>query len=100
MGREVNYCVVGSVLMGKGFVSPAIVTAEKHWAMVQRETFGTLLYVMKFNQFAEAVKCQNEVAQLLVVKKIPAEGVRRGLVSDKITCAVRLISLIGMWTYR
>ncbi len=45
------------------FVEPTIAQVENHWEIVQRETFGPLLYVMKFKDFGEAVAMQNDVPQ-------------------------------------
>ena len=54
----------GQVLDQPGyFVEPAIVRAENHWPVVQRETFGPILYVMPFTELEEAIALQNAVPQ-------------------------------------
>jgi aldehyde dehydrogenase (NAD+) len=54
----------GQVLDQQGnFVEPAIVTAENHWPIVQRETFAPILYVMPFTELDEAIALQNAVPQ-------------------------------------
>jgi aldehyde dehydrogenase (NAD+) len=45
------------------FVEPTIATADHGWHLVQRETFGPLLYVMKFDTLENAIVMQNEVSQ-------------------------------------
>ncbi len=45
------------------FVEPTIATAANDWELVQRETFGPLLYVMKFAGLKNAITMQNEVSQ-------------------------------------
>lgn len=53
----------GKAIEGKGFfVEPAIIEAENHWDVVQRETFGPILYVMKYKTLDEAIVLQNESA--------------------------------------
>ena len=58
----------GEVLDGPGYesgtyVRPCIAEAENHYEIVQEETFGPILYVMKFKTFDEAVAMQNGVPQ-------------------------------------
>ncbi len=58
----------GEVLSGPGYesgcyVRPAIVTAENHWPVVQRETFAPILYVLKYKTIEEAIALQNGVPQ-------------------------------------
>jgi aldehyde dehydrogenase (NAD+) len=54
----------GHVLNRPGyFVEPTIVRAENHWPVVQRETFGPILYVMTFRTMEEAIALQNAVPQ-------------------------------------
>ncbi len=45
------------------YVEPTIAAAENKWALVQRETFGPLLYVMKFETLEDAIAMQNDVSQ-------------------------------------
>lgn len=58
----------GEVLTGPGYesgcyVRPAIVTAENHWPVVQRETFAPILYVLRYRTIEEAIALQNGVPQ-------------------------------------
>lgn len=41
------------------FVEPTLVEAQNDWEVVQRETFGPILYVMKFKTIEEAIEMQN-----------------------------------------
>lgn len=53
----------GNALTMKGFyVEPTLVEAENDWEVVQRETFGPILYVMKYNTLQEAIQMQNQSA--------------------------------------
>jgi len=50
----------GNAIKGTGFfVEPAIIEAQNDWEVVQRETFGPILYVMKYATLAEAIAMQN-----------------------------------------
>lgn len=50
----------GNVIKREGFfVEPAIIEAENHWDVVQRETFGPILYIMKYKTVDEAIAMQN-----------------------------------------
>ena len=61
-GGEVLYG--GQALEQPGFfVEPALVLAENDWDVVQRETFGPILYVMTFRTLDEALVIQNSVPQ-------------------------------------
>ncbi len=42
------------------FVEPTLIEAENHWDIVQHETFGPILYVMKFKTLDDAINMQNE----------------------------------------
>jgi aldehyde dehydrogenase (NAD+) len=54
----------GQILDQPGFfVEPAIVKAENHWPVVQRETFAPILYVMPFEALEDAIALQNGVPQ-------------------------------------
>jgi aldehyde dehydrogenase (NAD+) len=59
----------GQVLQGKGFetgtyVQPAIVEAENHYPTVQAETFGPILYLIKYaGPVEKAIALQNGVRQ-------------------------------------
>lgn len=50
----------GNVLDRPGFfVEPTLIEANNDWEVVQHETFGPILYVMKFNHLDEAIAMQN-----------------------------------------
>jgi len=59
----------GTVLTGKGYESgcyvvPALVEAENHLPIVQEETFGPLLYLIRYSgDLSEAIALQNGVRQ-------------------------------------
>lgn len=50
----------GNVIQGPGcFVEPTIIEAENDWDVVQRETFGPILYLMQYKTLDEAIAMQN-----------------------------------------
>lgn len=50
----------GKVLDRPGFfVEPTLIAAENNWDIVQQETFGPILYVMKYQKLEEAIAAQN-----------------------------------------
>ncbi len=59
----------GEVLMDQGYESgcyvvPAIVAAENHYPIVQQETFGPILYLIRYaGEVTEAIALQNDVRQ-------------------------------------
>jgi aldehyde dehydrogenase (NAD+) len=55
----------GGARPGPGFfVEPTIVRAANNdWPVVQRETFGPILYVMRYRELSEAIAMQNAVPQ-------------------------------------
>jgi aldehyde dehydrogenase (NAD+) len=54
----------GKILDRAGyFVEPAIVRAQNHWPVVQRETFAPILYLMTYRTMDEAIEMQNAVPQ-------------------------------------
>jgi len=54
----------GHVLNRPGhFAEPTIVRAQNHWPIVQRETFGPILYIMTFRTIEDAIAMQNDVPQ-------------------------------------
>ncbi|TDS14101.1 L-piperidine-6-carboxylate dehydrogenase [Sphingobacterium paludis] len=61
--------VEGQVLQGEGYesncyVKPAIAEVENHYAIVQKETFAPILYLIKYRgEVSEAIALQNAVAQ-------------------------------------
>ncbi len=63
-----KFLVEGKVLSGADFksgcyVQPCIAEVENEWPIVQQETFAPILYVMKYNQLAQAIAMQNNVPQ-------------------------------------
>jgi aldehyde dehydrogenase (NAD+) len=62
-GGEIVYG--GAARSGPGFfVEPTIVrSASNAWPVVQRETFGPILYVMRYRDLPEAIAMQNAVPQ-------------------------------------
>ena len=64
-----NVLVEGSVLSGDGFesgcyVKPSIAEAENHFDIVQEETFGPILYLIKYSgEIDNAIELQNGVVQ-------------------------------------
>jgi aldehyde dehydrogenase (NAD+) len=76
----------GEVLVGPGnFVTPALVRAENHWELVQRETFGPILYVMRFRELDEAIALHNDVPQ----------GLSSALFTNNLRHAERFLSGVG-----
>ena len=54
----------GERLKGPGnFISPAIAVANNDWDIVQTETFGPVLYLIRFRDLDEAITMQNGVVQ-------------------------------------
>jgi len=54
----------GERIDGPGnFMSPAIAVAENEWDIVQDETFGPILYLIKYSTLDEALAIQNGVVQ-------------------------------------
>jgi aldehyde dehydrogenase (NAD+) len=48
---------------GAYYVRPAIVTMPRQADVVKRETFGPILYVLRYRDFAEAIELHNDVPQ-------------------------------------
>ena len=48
---------------GGVYVKPAIVRAENHWDVVQRETFAPILYVIRIKDLDDAIEKHNGVPQ-------------------------------------
>jgi aldehyde dehydrogenase (NAD+) len=60
--------VEGGRVLVKGFekghyVKPCIAEVENNYAIVQRETFAPILYIMKYQSIEEAIALQNGVPQ-------------------------------------
>jgi aldehyde dehydrogenase (NAD+) len=54
----------GEARPGPGyFVQPTIVRAENHWAVVQRETFAPILYLLRYSRLEDAIALNNAVPQ-------------------------------------
>jgi aldehyde dehydrogenase (NAD+) len=45
------------------YVRPALAEVENHWQIVQEETFAPLLYLIRYQDFDEALRLQNDVPQ-------------------------------------
>ncbi len=63
-----NFVVKGGALKGKDYdsgcyVMPCIAEVENHFEIVQHETFAPILYLIKYNELAEAIAIQNGVPQ-------------------------------------
>lgn len=67
------------------FVEPTIVRAQNHWPIVQRETFGPILYVMTFRTLEDAIAMQNNAPQ----------GLSSALFSNDVRRAGQFLSAIG-----
>ncbi len=54
----------GSTIPGPGnFVEPTLIRAENHWPVVQRETFGPILYLMRYSELDKVMQQHNDVSQ-------------------------------------
>ncbi|MDR9401255.1 MAG: aldehyde dehydrogenase family protein [Psychroflexus sp.] len=86
-----NVLVEGGVLSGDGYesgcyVKPAIAEAENHFDIVQEETFGPILYLIKYSGDIEnAIEKQNGVVQ----------GLSSALMSTDLREAERFLSAEG-----
>ncbi len=63
-----NFIVEGTVLEGLEYksgcyVKPCIAEVSPHYAIVHRETFAPILYLMKYKTIEEAIAIQNSVPQ-------------------------------------
>jgi aldehyde dehydrogenase (NAD+) len=67
------------------FVEPTIVRAMNRWPVVQRETFGPILYVMTYKDLDEAIEMQNAVPQ----------GLSSALFTMNVRHSERFLSTIG-----
>lgn len=83
--------VEGGVLEGEGFesgcyVKPAIAEAENHFEIVQHETFGPVLYLLKYSGDLEnAIEIQNGVSQ----------GLSSAIMTNSLREAERFLSVAG-----
>ena len=63
-----KFLVEGGVLAGEGFesgcyVKPCVAEVSADMPIVQHETFAPVLYLLKYNDFEEAIAIQNNVPQ-------------------------------------
>jgi aldehyde dehydrogenase (NAD+) len=72
-------------LPGGHYVQPCIVRAENDWAIVQRETFAPILYVLPYEDLAEAIQIHNSVPQ----------GLSSAIFSNDLRETERFLSAIG-----
>jgi len=78
--------VGGQILDRAGFfVEATLARAENHWAVVQRETFAPVLYVMPFAAVEEAIALNNAVPQ----------GLSSALFTDRLERAEQFLSVSG-----
>ncbi|WP_306012571.1 MULTISPECIES: aldehyde dehydrogenase family protein [unclassified Allomuricauda] len=83
--------VEGGVLEGEGYesgcyVKPAIAEAENHFEIVQHETFGPVLYIMKYSgDLQNALDMQNGVRQ----------GLSSAIMTNNLREAERFLSVEG-----
>ena len=86
-----NIIVEGGVLEGEGYesgcyVKPAVAEAENHFEIVQHETFGPVLYIMKYSGDVEnALDLQNGVNQ----------GLSSAIMSNNLKEVERFLSVEG-----
>ncbi|NVN17231.1 aldehyde dehydrogenase family protein [Muricauda sp. HICW] len=86
-----NILVEGGVLEGEGYesgcyVKPAIAEAENHYEIVQHETFGPVLYILKYSGDLEnALDMQNGVRQ----------GLSSAIMTNNLREAERFLSVEG-----
>lgn len=67
------------------FIEPTLIGAENHWEVVQRETFGPILYVMKYETLDEAIAMQNHSLY----------GLSSAIFTDRLQHAERFLSARG-----
>lgn len=83
-GGEIIYG--GEVLSGPGyFVEPALVKIHPDAAIVHRETFAPILYIMSFETFEEALKWQNAASH----------GLASALFTNNMQCMEQFLSAAG-----
>lgn len=86
-----NILVEGGVLEGEGYesgcyVKPAIAEAENHFEIVQHETFGPVLYILKYGgDLQNALDMQNGVRQ----------GLSSAIMTNNLREAERFLSVEG-----
>ena len=76
----------GNAIEGPGFfVEPTLVKAHADWALVQRETFAPILYLIPVRNFEEAIALQNGVSQ----------GLTSALFTESLMRAEAFMSALG-----
>ncbi|MEM6513359.1 MAG: aldehyde dehydrogenase family protein [Pseudomonadota bacterium] len=67
------------------FITPAIAVADNDWTIVQEETFGPLLYLIKYSELDDAIAIQNGVSQ----------GLSSAIFTDNLQTAETFLSAVG-----
>ncbi len=67
------------------FVEPAIAIARNEWDIVQTETFGPILYLIKYRELEEAIAMHNDVVQ----------GLSSAIFTDNLQHAEYFLSALG-----
>ncbi len=81
-----NVLCGGERIEGPGFfVRPAIIRAQNHWPIVQRETFAPILYLIRFDSLDEAIALQNT----------SQHGLSSAIFTDRLQHAERFLSAVG-----
>ena len=76
----------GSTVSGSGyFVQPTLIAANNEWEIVKHETFGPILYVMRFSDIDDAIAQQNAVRQ----------GLSSALFTTNLSHAEKFLSSVG-----
>ncbi len=76
----------GNVIDGSGFfVEPTIIKAHHDWAVVHRETFAPILYLMTYQDFNDAIRWHNEVNY----------GLSSALFTESVMRAEQFMSAVG-----
>jgi aldehyde dehydrogenase (NAD+) len=84
LGAEILYG--GVVLPGPGFfVQPTLVRADPAWAILKRETFAPVLYVIPYRALGEAIAIHNDVPQ----------GLSSALFTERLEHAEQFLSAAG-----
>src|SRR5437773_2324181 len=84
-GGEVLYGGERLTVPGGCYMKPCLVAAKPDYAIVQHETFGPLLYLMTYRDFAEAIAIQNNVPQ----------GLTSSIFTNAVREAEKFVSSVG-----
>ncbi len=76
---------LGGAESGGHFVKPAVVRAENHWDVVQRETFAPILYLILVDDVEDAIAKHNDVPQ----------GLSSAMFTRDMRKAERFLSTVG-----